>query len=71
MPSAVTVKGQFTLVTPLLAPFFGGQTFDLSATSLAQLGVVPAPPPQPTPTPTPSPTPTPEPTTAPTAEPSA
>lgn len=75
----VKVTGKFTLVTPLLASFTGGQTFDISATSVAQIGVEPEPAPgvtpaptaTPTPAPTPSPTPTPDPSASPTAVPTA
>jgi hypothetical protein len=63
----VTVNGTFTLVTPLLASFLGGQTVHISASSVAQLGVEPEPAPgvTPAPTPTPTPEPTPEPTPTP------
>ena len=74
---SVKVTGKFTLVTPILASFTGGQTFDISATSVAQIGVEPqpaagvTPPPTPTPTPepTPSPTPSPDPSATPTPTP--
>jgi len=72
---AVTVNSDFMLVSPILYVFFGGQTIPISATSIAQIGVDPAPgyvlTPTPPPTPTPTPTPTPEPTetTEPTEEP--
>jgi Flp pilus assembly protein TadG len=65
---SVSVRGTFTLVTPLLASFLGGQTVGISATSVAQLGVEPEPAPGVTPAPTP--TPTPAPTVAPTPTPS-
>jgi hypothetical protein len=64
--ATVEVSGEFTLVTPILAPFFGGsQTIDLRARATAQREYVPpAPPsfsfisPPPSPSPSPSPTPT-------------
>jgi hypothetical protein len=68
---AVTVRGQFALITPLLAIFTGGQNFTLSSTATAELasapvgGVASTPPPTPTPTPSPTPTPTPTPTPGP------
>jgi len=70
---AVTVNSDFMLVSPILYVFFGGQTIPISATSIAQIGVDPAPgyvlTPAPTPTPTPEPTATSEPTPEPTGEP--
>jgi hypothetical protein len=40
------VRGDFTFVTPLLSPFFGGgQTITLRATAVAQREFVPTPPP--------------------------
>jgi len=82
----VTVRGQFSLITPFLGMFFPGQTFGLSDTATAQIAVkpvitpagTPAPTVPPTPSPTPSPTPTgtidpmatPTPTPAPTPTPS-
>lgn len=69
----VTVNGHFTLVTPILAAFTGGQTISISSSAVAQLGVQPDPgsaaTPTPTPTPTPGATPTPTPTPTPTAAP--
>jgi Flp pilus assembly protein TadG len=71
----VTVTGHFSLVSPTLAVFFGGQSFDLHAASTAQVGVQPrpagfaTPTPAATPTPTPSPTPSPAPTPSPDATP--
>jgi hypothetical protein len=67
----VEVQGQFTFVTPLMAPFFGGkQIIDLKARAIAQREVIPTPgptdgmlppptiiPPPPTEEPTASPTP--------------
>ncbi|HEY8198437.1 MAG TPA: TadE/TadG family type IV pilus assembly protein, partial [Candidatus Limnocylindrales bacterium] len=47
---AVTVTGHFSLVTPILAIFTGGQDITLSSTALAVPQEVPtAPPPAPTP----------------------
>jgi hypothetical protein len=71
---AVSVVGHFALLTPILAPFMGGQAFDVTSDAVAQIAVHPAilgssPSPGPTPSPTPSPTPTPAPT--PTPDPSA
>ena len=73
----VTVVAHIQLLTPLLAPFTGGQSFDTSATAAAQIAVRPnilgatptpsaSPTPTPVPTPTPSPTPTPDPSATPT-----
>ena len=67
---AVTVSGQFHMITPFLGVFFGGQTFQIASTATAQIAVkpvitpaaTPTPGPSPTPTPTPSPTPSPTPT---------
>jgi Flp pilus assembly protein TadG len=67
----VKVTGKFTLVTPLLASFTGGQTVSISASSVAQLGVEPEPAAGVTPPPTPTPTPTPSPTATPTLDPGA
>jgi Flp pilus assembly protein TadG len=39
----VSVTGKFTLVTPLLASFLGGQTINISAAAVAYLGVAPEP----------------------------
>lgn len=68
---AVRVEGRFTLLTPFLGTFFGGQTIDLASTATAQIAVKPvtAPPPSGSPSPTPTATPTPTPTPAPTATP--
>jgi Flp pilus assembly protein TadG len=66
----VTVVAHVQLLTPILAPFTGGQAFDTSATAVAQLAVRPnilgaspspvaTPPPPPAPTPPPDPSPTP------------
>ena len=80
----VTVVGHVQLLTPLLAPFTGGQAFDTTATASAQIAVRPnisgdtptpaptpgwTPPPLPTPTPVPTPTPDPSATPAPTPSP--
>lgn len=69
----VTVHGSFSLITPFLDNFFGGQTIALSSTATAQIAVQPnitTSSPSPTPTPTPTPTPSPAPTaTAPGATP--
>lgn len=67
----VKVTGKFTLVTPLLASFTGGQTFNISATSVAQLGVEPEPAAGVTPPPTATPAPTPSPTATSTLDPDA
>ena len=56
----VTVRATFSLITPILAAFMGGQTFDLDASSSAQIAVVPTVPgasPSPDPSPSPSPNP--------------
>lgn len=66
----VAVVGHFQLLTPILAPFTGGQSFDLTSKATAQIAVhpeisgasptpddptpVPSTPPSPTPTPTPT-----------------
>jgi hypothetical protein len=59
---SVRVRGDFTFVTPLLSPFFGGgQTITLRATAVAQREFVPTPPPSilfPTAPPPPTATPT-------------
>lgn len=72
---AVTVSGEFDLITPFLGTFFGGQTIDIASTATAQIAVPPITAPtssaSPTPTPTPSPTPTPTPTPVPSLDPSA
>lgn len=39
----VTVQGQFSLITPLLAPFIGGQTITLRSESTADIVYVPPP----------------------------
>ncbi len=64
----VRVQGQFSLITPLMAVFLGGQTVTLGSEATAQIatapvgGVASTPTPVPTPTPTAAPTPTPTPT---------
>ena len=70
---AIDVTSHFSLVTPLLSVFFGGQSFDIHSTSTAQLYVTPNPggTATPTPTPTPAPSPTPVPTPTPTPSPGA
>lgn len=70
----VSVVGHFALLTPILAPFTGGQAFDVTSSAAAQIAVHPAiagssPSPSPTPGPTPTPTPTPGPTPTPTPTP--
>jgi hypothetical protein len=71
----VRVRGDFTFVTPLLSPFFGGgQTITLRATAVAQREFVPTPPPSfafPTVPPPPTATATAEPTASGSADPSA
>lgn len=57
---SVTVLGRFTLITPLMTPFFGGSNVTLTSTASAQIVTDPltttaAPTATPTPTPTPSP----------------
>lgn len=68
----VTVVGHFSLITPLLSVFFGGQDMTLASTSSAQVitppdgGIpsTPAPTASPTPSPTPSPSPSPSPSSS-------
>lgn len=72
--ATVTVTGQFTLLTPLMAAFTGGQTVTLISVAKAEVIEVPEPAgvsatPTPTPTPGATPTPTPTPTPAPTPTP--
>ena len=44
--TTVTVQGEFTFVTPLLSPFFGGgQNITLTASATAQREYLPTPPP--------------------------
>lgn len=69
----VTAVGRFTLLTPVMAAFFGGSTVTFSSSATNQINALPpsatgAPTPTPTaaPTATPSPTPTPTPTPVPT-----
>jgi Flp pilus assembly protein TadG len=75
----VTVDGHFHLLTPILAPFTGGQDITLSESVTAQIAVEPVvgtatpsptPTPVPTATPIPTDTPTPSPTPVPTDTPS-
>ena len=61
----ITVTSHFSLVSPLLAVFFAGQSFPISSSATAQIGVEPRPGTGATPTPTPAATPTPTPTPAP------
>lgn len=76
----VTVLGRFSLLTPIMAPFFGGNAVTLTSTASAQIITAPpdpaalptatptpTPTPEPIPTETPTPTPTPVPCFAPTA----
>ena len=69
---SITVTANFQLISPVLYTFFGGQTVPIAASSIAQIGVDPAPgfalvpTPAPTPTPVPTPSPTPEGTPTPT-----
>ena len=70
----VTVLGHFSLITPLMAPFFGGSDVTLTSTASAQIITEPplavaAPTATPTPTPSPSPSPSPTPTPVPTGVP--
>jgi Flp pilus assembly protein TadG len=71
----VRVEGTFTLITPLMAVFTGGQNVTLASEATAQIatppvgGVASTPTPSPTPTPTPAPTPTPTPDPSPTGSP--
>ncbi len=64
----VSVTGHMTLITPLLAGFFGGNTdISFAQSSTAQIETLPPPGPTPVPTATPTPTPTPSPSPTPTA----
>ena len=65
----ITVTSHFSLVSPLLAVFFGGQSFPISSSATAQIGVEPRPGTGATPTPTPAATPTPAPGPTPTPTP--
>ncbi|MEA2537362.1 MAG: hypothetical protein QOF11_1596 [Chloroflexota bacterium] len=70
----VTVLGHFSLITPLMAPFFGGSNVTLTSTASAQIITDPplaaaAPTATPTPTQSPSPSPSPSPPPAPTGAP--
>jgi hypothetical protein len=66
----VTVTGHFTLLTPLIGAFTGGQDITLASTAKADVIEVPVPIGTPTPTPTPVPTPDPSATPTPTPAPS-
>ncbi len=80
-PHTVTVRvqGHFSLITPLMGTFTGGQNITLAHTASATIAMTPtvgaastptpSPSPTPTPTPTPTPPPGPTPTPAPTASP--
>lgn len=69
----VRVVGHFSLITPLLSAFFGGQNMTLASTASAQIltppsgGVPSTPMPTASPTPTPTPTPAPSGSVAPTS----
>jgi len=74
----VTVTGHFSLITPMLAAFIGGQSVDFDRAAVAQIRTgpniagtlaTPTPSPTPTPGPTPTPTPTPDPGATPTPTP--
>jgi hypothetical protein len=71
----VTVTGHFSLLTPIMSVFTGGQNVTFSESAEADIIAYPAslpfptPAPTPTPTPSPTPTPTPAPTGAPTPTP--
>lgn len=69
----VTVTGHFSLLTPLIGAFTGGQNITLASTAKAEVIEVPAPlatlTPAPTPTPDPAATPTPTPSPTPTCAP--
>ena len=73
----VSVDGHFSLITPILAAFTGGQNITLSSTASAQIETTPTfsaaatATPTPTPTPTPASTATPAPTATPTGGPTA
>jgi len=76
---SVRVQGHFSLITPLMGTFTGGQNITLAHTASATIAMTPvvgaastptpSPSPTPTPTPTPTPPPGPTPTPAPTASP--
>jgi Flp pilus assembly protein TadG len=69
----VRVEGQFSVITPIIAYFLGGQSVAIAAEATAQIATAPvggvASTPTPSPTPTPTPTPTPAPTATPTGSP--
>lgn len=62
----VRVEGQFSLITPLMAAFTGGQTVTLASEATAQLSTAPVGGIASTPSPSPTPSPTPTATAAPT-----
>jgi Flp pilus assembly protein TadG len=66
--ATVRVQAPFTLLTPILAPVLGGQSFTLTSSQVAAM--MTAPNPGPTPSPSPSPTPDPSSTPSPTPSPS-
>lgn len=65
-PNRITVRveGEFSLLTPLMSFFFGGQTITLAAEAEANIVMTPTVGAASTPTPTPSPTPTPAPSSS-------
>jgi Flp pilus assembly protein TadG len=69
----VTVTGQFNLLTPVMAAFFGGTTITFTSTSTNQISALPpmptAPPGAPTATPSVTPSPSPSSSTVPTVMP--
>ena len=72
----VTVTGHFSLITPIVSAFIGGQSVDFDRAAVAQIrtgptiaGALATPTPTPSPTPTPDPTPIPSPTPSPGATP--
>jgi Flp pilus assembly protein TadG len=67
----VTVTGRFSLLTPLMGAFTGGQDITLTSTAKAEVIEVPVPLAAPTPVPTPTPAPTPTPLPTPTPDPAA
>jgi Flp pilus assembly protein TadG len=65
----VAVNGQFQLLTPFMAVFFGGYTIDFTSSSTMQIETFPEPLATATPTPTPTPTPSPTSSASPTPTP--
>ena len=65
-PNRITVRveGEFSLLTPLMSFFFGGQTITLAAEAEANIVMTPTVGAATTPSPTPSPTPTPAPSSS-------